>query len=425
MIDLKYLRENPNVVRASLRRRHQDVLVVDEILRLDENWRRLLAQQNALRAHQNRCSEAIALKKRHQEDVSAELESMKEVAQQVRGLGLTLKEEEDALKALLERIPNLLHESVPEGADDSQNIRVRAWGELPTFSFTPLAHWEIAKKLHLFDLDRGSKIAGSGFILYTGWGAKLERALINWMLDFHRERHGYQEVLPPFVINRETAYGTGKLPDFEGQMYSFTNAELFLNPTAEVPVTALFAGETMKAEDLPQYFTAYTACFRREAGAAGKDTRGLLRVHQFDKVELVKFTHPEDSYRELEKLVREAEDIVQALELPYEVVELCGGDLGFNAAKGYDINAFSPGVGKWLEIASCSNCTDFQARRLNTRFRNPMTGKHEFVHTLNGSGVALPRTMAALLETHQEADGSVRLPPALIPYMGVERIPLP
>ncbi|MBE3087527.1 MAG: serine--tRNA ligase [Chloroflexi bacterium] len=422
MIDLKYLRDHPEVVRLSLRKRNHSGDEVEAVLSLDEEWRHLFARQNNLRAEQRKRSEEIATRKRHKEDVTAELAEMKELAQQVRELEVTLKEKEEALQGLLAKLPNLLHPSVPEGSDDSANPCLRSWGEIPSFSFTPIPHWELASRLKLFDLERGSKVAGSGFILYTGWGAKLERALINWMLYFHGRKHGYQEVFPPFVVNRETAFGTGKLPDFEGQMYSFSNSDLFLNPTAEVPVTALFAGETLKAEELPLSYTAYTACFRREAGAAGKDTRGLLRVHQFDKVELVKFTRPEQSFPELETLVRDAEEIVQALELPYQVVELCGGDIGFGAAKAYDINVWSPGTGKWLEVSSCSNCTDFQARRLNTRFRNPESGKLEFVHTLNGSGVALPRTVAALLENHQQADGSVQLPPALVPYMGIERI---
>ncbi|MCX5971061.1 MAG: serine--tRNA ligase [Coprothermobacterota bacterium] len=422
MIDLKYLRDHPEVVRLSMRKRKHSGDEVDAVLSLDEEWRRLFTRQNNLRSEQKKRSEEIATRKRNKEDVTAEIVEMKELAQQVRELEVTLKEKEEALQGLLAKLPNLLHSSVPEGSDDSANLCLRSWGEIPSFSFTPLPHWELASRLKLFDLERGSKVAGSGFILYTGWGAKLERALINWMLDFHGRKHGYQEVFPPFVVNRETAFGTGKLPDFEGQMYTFTNADLFLNPTAEVPVTALFAGETLKAEELPLSYVAYTACFRREAGAAGKDTRGLLRVHQFDKVELVKFTRPEQSFAELETLVRDAEEIIQALELPYQVVELCGGDIGFGAAKAYDINVWAPGAGKWLEVSSCSNCTDFQARRLNTRFRNPESGKLEFVHTLNGSGVALPRTVAALLENHQQADGSVRLPPVLVPYMGVERI---
>ncbi len=423
MIDLKYLRDHPEVVRSSMRKRHHSGDEVDAVLSLDEEWRRLFTRQNNLRADQKKRSEEIAKRKRNKEDVAADLLEMKELAQLVRELEIPLKEKEEALQGLLAKLPNLLHISVPEGSDDSDNPCLRSWGEIPSFSFTPLPHWELASRLKLFDLERGSKVAGSGFILYTGWGAKLERALINWMLDFHSQKHGYREVFPPFVINRETAFGTGKLPDFEGQMYTFTNADFFLNPTAEVPVTALFAGEILKAEELPLFYTAYTACFRREAGAAGKDTRGLLRVHQFDKVELVKFTRPEQSYAELETLVRDAEEIVQALELPYQVTELCGGDIGFGAAKAYDINVWSPGAGKWLEVSSCSNCTDFQARRLNTRFRNPESGKLEFVHTLNGSGVALPRTVAALLENRQQADGSVRLPPVLFPYMGIERIP--
>ncbi len=422
MIDLKFVRDHPETVQESLKRRGMPESLVEKLLEIDESWRLLFKKQNDLKAEQNRRSEAIARQKRDGEDASSELEELRTMADRIKALSSSLKEKEEELNRMMEKFPNLLHHSVPLGRDEKDNRQVRSWGIVRQFDFKPRAHWEIAEQLKLIDLDRGSKIAGSGFILYRGWGARLERALINWMIDYHLQHHAYEEIFPPFLVNRETAYGTGKLPDFEGQMYRCENSDLYLNPTAEVPVTSIYRNEVLDFERLPLYFVAYTACFRREAGAAGKDTRGLLRVHQFDKVELVKIVAPEKSFAELEKLLGEAEDILRALELPYEVLELCGGELGFVAAKAYDLNVYAPGVEKWLEVSSCSNCTDFQARRLNIRFRNPETGKLEFVHTLNGSGVALPRTVAAILENYQEEDGSVRVPGVLVPYMGTKII---
>jgi seryl-tRNA synthetase len=422
MLDLKFVREHPELVKEDLRRRQRDPSLVDQLLEMDQRWRISFAQQSDLRAGQNRRSEEVARKKKSGEEPSSLLKELRQLSEQIRQQSEQIHLQADSMTRILEKIPNSLHPSVPEGTGESGNIRIRSRGLSPSFSFSPLPHWELAKRLELFDLERSGKIAGSGFILYTGWGAKLERSLISWMIDFHCQHHGYRELFPPFVINRDTAYGTGKLPDFDDQMYRFQNSDLYLNPTAEVPVTALHAGEILQANTLPRYYVAYTACFRREAGAAGKDTRGLLRLHQFDKVELVKFVRPEDSYQELENLTSEAESIVAALELPYEVVELCTGEIGFSASKAYDINVFAPGANKWLEVSSCSNCTNFQSRRLNTRFRNPQTGKLEFVHTLNGSGVALPRTVAAILENNQEVDGSVRIPRVLQPYLQVERI---
>ncbi len=355
-------------------------------------------------------------------DASLPLEEVRSLSDKVKALSVPIREAKEQITSLLEKIPNVLHFSVPIGRSENDNRVVRNGGKLRDFDFTPLPHWEIASRLKLIDFERGTKISGSGFILYTGWGAKLERALISWMLDLHREKHGYCELWPPYVINRDAAYGTGKLPDFEDQMYRFENTELYLNPTAEVPVTAIHAEEILNEEELPIYYVAYTACFRKEAGAAGKDTRGLLRVHQFDKVELVKLTKPEQSYEELEKMLADAEDVVKGLGLPYEIVELCSVEVGFTAAKAYDINVFSPGTGKWLEVSSCSNCTDFQSRRLNIRYRNKESGKLEYVHTLNGSGIALARTVASILENYQEKDGSVKVPEVLISYMGVDKI---
>lgn len=294
----------------------------------------------------------------------------------------------------------------------------REWGEPRKFDFTPLPHWELAARLGLIDFERGSRMSGSGFILYTGLGARLERALINWMLDLHITKHGYREVFPPLLVCRSAMVGTGQLPKFEFDMYRLPDDDLFLIPTSEVTVTNIHREDILDAKDLPIYLTAYSACFRREAGAAGKDTRGLLRVHQFDKVEMVKYTHPETSFDELEKLTKNAEEVLQGLGLPYRVRLLCTGDMGFSSAKTYDLEAWAPGVEQWLEVSSCSNCTDFQARRMNARFRKEQGAKPEYVHTLNGSGVALPRTVIAILENYQQADGSVTIPEVLRPYMG-------
>ncbi|MCR4429089.1 MAG: serine--tRNA ligase [Caldiserica bacterium] len=422
MIDLKLIRQDPEKVKESLRKRGRETSIVDEILRLDAEWRNLVSEQGKFQAELNRRSEEIGELKRKGEDVSQLVAEVRDLSDKVKELNAPLKEKRDQITRLLEKIPNLLHPSVPIGEGERDNRQVRKGGVLRNFDFTPLPHWEIASKLKLIDFERGTKISGSGFILYRGWGARLERALISWMLDLHREKHGYTELWPPYVINREAAYGTGKLPDFDDQMYRFENAEYYLNPTAEVPVTAIHAEEILSEEDLPIYYVAYTACFRREAGAAGKDTRGLLRVHQFDKVELVKLTRPQDSFEELEKMLKDAEEVVNGLGLPYEIVELCSMEVGFTAAKAYDINVFSPGTGKWLEVSSCSNCTDFQSRRLNIRFRDKETGKLEFVHTLNGSGIALARTVASILENYQEKDGSIKVPEVLKPYLGVDKI---
>lgn len=422
MIDLKLIRQDPDLVRSALQKRGRDPNIVNDILRLDEEWRALVSEQGKMQAELNRRSEEIGELKRKGQDIAQLLVKLRDLSDKVKDLNTPIKEKKEQITRLLEKIPNILHSSVPIGQSEKENRIVRKGGEIKDFDFTPLPHWEIASRLKLIDFERGTKISGSGFILYTGWGAKLERALINWMLDLHREKHGYRELWPPYVINREAAYGTGKLPDFEDQMYRFENAELYLNPTAEVPVTAIHAEEILSEEELPIYYVAYTACFRKEAGAAGKDTRGLLRVHQFDKVELVKLTKPEHSYEELEKMLADAEDVPKRLGLPYEIVELCSAEVGFTAAKAYDINVYSPGTEKWLEVSSCSNCTDFQSRRLNIRYKDKESGKLEFVHTLNGSGIALARTVASILENYQEKDGSVRVPEVLIPYLGVDKI---
>jgi len=360
--------------------------------------------------------------KREKIDATAEIERMRGVSQNIKELDQKESELASELEAILLRIPNLPSETTPLGKDASENVLVRSWGEPKKFDFEPALHWDIATKLDIIDFERGSKISGSGFILYKGLGARLERALLNWMLDVQTREHGYTELFTPYLINRRAMTGTGQLPKFEEDMYNFPADDLFLDPTAEVPVTNIYMDELLDGSNLPIYHTAYSACFRREAGAAGKDTRGLLRVHQFNKVELVKFTKPEESVEEHEKLTKDAEAILQRLGLPYRVILLCTGDTGFSSSKTYDLEVYAPGYGQWLEVSSCSNFTDFQARRANIRFRREPGAKPEFVHTLNGSGVALPRTVVAILENYQQEDGTVVVPEVLRPYMGVDVI---
>lgn len=423
MLDPKTIRTEPEKVRQALTNRNADTAVLDEFLALDEKRRKLLYEVEQLKAERNSVSEHIARMKREKLDASAEIERMRAVSQQIKEMDTQVADIEAKTNDLLLNIPNIPHESVPVGKDESSNKIVRTCGEQRKFGFEPAPHWELAAALDIIDFERGSKIAGSGFILYKGLGARLERALINWMLDVHTTEHGYLEVFPPFLINRKSMFGTGQLPKFEEDMYhTDKDDDYFLDPTAEVPVTNIFMDEILDGDRLPIYLTAYTACFRREAGSAGKDTRGLLRVHQFDKVELVKFAAPETSYDEHEKLLANAETILQRLNLPYRVVLLCTGDIGFSAAKCYDLELYAPGVDKWLEVSSCSNFEAFQARRANIRYRPEPKAKPEFVHTLNGSGVALPRLVVAILENYQQADGTVVIPEVLRPYMGTDVI---
>jgi seryl-tRNA synthetase len=421
MLDAKQVRAEPERVRQALVNRNEDTAKLDEFLRLDEQWRQELQEVERLKAERNAVSEHIAKMKKNKEDATSEIERMREVSQRIKQMDSDVTEVEAKINDILLNIPNLPHESVPVGKDESDNPTIRTWGEPRGFDFEPKPHWELATSLDIIDFDRGSKIAGSGFILYKGLGARLERSLLSWMLDVHTSEHGYTEVLPPFLINRKAMTGTGQLPKFEEDMYhTDKDDDLFLDPTAEVPVTNMFMDEIIEADQLPKYLTAYTACFRREAGSAGKDTRGLLRVHQFDKVEMVKFVHPDTSCDEHEKLVANAEIILQRLGIPYRVILLCTGDMGFSAAKCYDLEIHAPGVGKWLEVSSCSNFEDFQARRANIRFRPEPKAKPEFVHTLNGSGVALPRLVVSILENYQQADGSIVVPEVLRPYMGTD-----
>jgi len=419
MLDPKLIRSNPELVRQGLINKGVDPGILDEYLRVDELWRARLTEVEQLKALRNSVSEEISRMKRAGQDASAEIARMREVSDRIKELDAEVKEYEEKARDALLLVPNLPDKSVPVGRDASENIVVRQWGEPREFNFTPAPHWEIATNLGLIDFERGTRLSGSGFILYTGLGARLERALINWMLDLHTNHHGYKELFPPVLVNRDAMIGTGQLPKFEFDMYRLPDDDMFLIPTSEVTLTNVHRGEILDASQLPIYYTAYSPCFRREAGAAGKDTRGLLRVHEFDKVEMVKYTLPESSFDELEKLVTDAEDVLQGLGLPYRVVLLCTGDLtGQSSAKTYDLEAWAPGVEQWLEVSSCSNCTDYQARRMNTRFRREPGAKPEFVHTLNGSGVALARTFVAILENYQQADGSIVVPEVLRPYMG-------
>jgi seryl-tRNA synthetase len=419
MLDLSFIRKNPEEVRRAVREKHEKV-DVDQILKLDADRRGLIYQSEVLKKQLNEGSKKISQLKKQGQDASTLVEEMRVLSDKIKDLEKRLDQLTPEIDTLLLRIPNIPAPDVPKGEDASANVVVRTWGERRQFNFQPKPHWELGANLGILDLERGAKISGSGFPLFKGLGARLERALFNFMLDLHTSKHGYQEVFPPFLVNRASMTGTGQLPKMEEDMYKTAGDDLFLVPTAEVPVTNLHRDEILSPKELPIYYTAYTACFRREAGAYGKDTRGIIRVHQFDKVELVKFVKPETSYEELEKLVKDAEEVLQLLGLEYRALKLCTGDMSFASSKTYDLEAWAPGIEKWLEVSSCSNFEDFQARRINVRYRDESTpgGKVRYVHTLNGSGVALPRTVIALLENYQQEDGSVIIPPALRPYMG-------
>ncbi|HTM57464.1 MAG TPA: serine--tRNA ligase [Candidatus Udaeobacter sp.] len=417
MLDLKFLRNHRDKVEAGLALKGMAV-DLNRFYAIEERRLALLHETEELKARRNAASEEIAGKKKRGESADQEITAMRAVGDRIKSLDAELKTLEEESEALAGWIPNLPHASVPPGHDAAHNIEVRSSGAKPKFAFEPRAHWDIATALGLLDFDRAAKIAGSGFLLFTGMGARLERALIQFMLDFHVERHGYREVSPPHVVRRACLYGTGQLPKLEGDMYLIGEDDLFLNPTAEVPVTNIHRDEILEPGMVPAKITAYCASYRREAGTYGKETRGMVRVHQFDKVELVKIVPPESSYEEHESLARDVADIFEALELPYRVKLLCSGDHSYAAAKCYDFEVWSPGTGSWLECSSCSNFEDFQARRMNLRFRREAGAKAEFPHTLNASGVALPRTYAALLENHQTASGAVRIPRALQPYLG-------
>jgi len=415
MIDLKFIREDPQaVIRAAQLK--GEAVDVRGLLSLDERRREILRDVEAKRNFRNTASKEVNRLKKAGKDASETITRVREVSAELKQLDQTLSGVERELEYALLRVPNVPARDVPAG-DASANVEVRRWGEQPQFDFEAKPHWELATQLDIIDFARSTKLAGSNFILYKGLGARLERALVNFMLDFHTTHHGYTEILPPFLATRDAMIGTAQIPKYEDDMYSTGRDDLFLVPTAEVPLANLHRDEVLAAKELPLYYTAYTACFRREAGAYGRDTRGIIRVHQFDKVELVKYVHPDTSYDELEKLVGNAEAILQQLGLTYRVMNLAAGDLSFAAAKCYDLEVWAPGVKRHLEASSCSNCEDFQARRANVRFRDT-DRKVRYVHTLNGSGVALPRVVIAILESNQRADGSVTIPKVLVPYMG-------
>lgn len=417
MLDLRFIRENTSLVKKGVKNK-SETAEIDKIIALDKERRQLLQAVEKMKHERNIFSNDVSKLKKEKKDVSAVIEKTREISQNIKAHDEKLKEIEDDLAYELDRVPNIPHESVPVGKGPSQNVVIRAWGKMPEFDFKISNHIDIAERLDILDFPAGSKISGSGFPVYKGQGAKLERALINFMLDVQTSQHGYKEIFPPFVVNRDSMRGTGQLPKLEEDMYHCEKDDLFLIPTAEVPLTNLLRDEILKVDDLPIKYCAYSACFRREAGSWGRETRGFLRVHQFNKVELVKFATPEDSHAELESLLNDACKVLELLGIPYRIMELCTGDLSFASAKCYDIDVWSPAEEKWLEASSCSNFEDFQARRMNIRFRRSSSAKPEFVHTLNGSGVATSRLMVALLENYQTDEGSVMIPEVLKQYTG-------
>lgn len=429
MLDARLIRQDPDAVRAALAVRGKAAetdAAVSRVLDLDAERRAAIAEGDGLKARRNAVSQEVGERKRRKADADDLIAEMRQVNDRIRELDTRLRELEGEMDGLLLRLPNPTHPSVPAGGEEANTV-VRSWGEPRTLDFPARPHWELAAELGLLDLAAGARVAGSGFPLYTGMGARLQRALANFFLDLHTREHGYTEVEPPFLVTRDSMQGTGQYPKFveEGDAYELPEDGLFLIPTSEVPLVNMLRDELMEAERLPVALTAYSPCFRREAGSAGKDTRGLLRVHQFGKVELVRVERPEDSWDALERLAGEAERVLQLLELPYRVLLLAAGDTGFASARTYDLEVWAPGVGRWLEVSSASNCVDFQARRANIRYRPEPGAKPEFVHTLNASGVALPRTVVALLENGQQPDGSVVIPQALRPYLGTDRLVRP
>ena len=423
MLDIKFLRSNFEEVKNRLQHRGEDLSALDNFEELDQRRRELLVETEELKSKRNSVSQQVAQLKREKQDADHLIKEMREVGDRIKELDGELNQVEEKLNHLLMTIPNIPHESVPVGETEDDNIEVRTWGEVPQFGFEAKPHWEIADELDILDFERAGKVTGSRFVFYKGMGAKLERALISFMLDLHTEEHGYTEMLPPYLVNRTSLTGTGQLPKFEEDAFLIEKEDYFLIPTSEVPVTNYHRDEILSAEELPIAYTAYSTNFRSEAGSAGRDTRGLIRQHQFNKVELVRFVKPEESYNELEKLTSHAEKVLQLLKLPYRVMSMCTGDLGFTAAKKYDIEVWIPTQDTYREISSCSNFEAFQARRANIRFRREKNSKPEHVHTLNGSGLAIGRTVAAILENYQQEDGSVVIPEVLRPYMrGQERI---
>ncbi|MCD6446744.1 MAG: serine--tRNA ligase [Candidatus Marinimicrobia bacterium] len=419
MLDIKEIRENPELIRQRVETKNVKI-DIEALLALDDRRKNLSKETDDMKFRRNTVSQAISLKKRNKEDASAEITDMQVLGAKIKGNDVELASIQQDLKIQLLAIPNYPSQDTPVGKSEADNVEVSSWGNIPEYDFEPKDHLDIAENLKLLDLKRGAKISGSGFPLYIGWGARLERALINFMLDLHVSKHGYTEVFPPYLVHSDSATGTGQLPKMADDMYHLKEDDLWLIPTAEVPVTNMHRDEVLSPSDLPVKYVAYSSCFRREAGSYGKDTRGLQRLHQFNKVEMVQFVLPENSYQAWEALIANAETVLQKLELPYRVLELCSADLSFAAARCRDIELWAPGCKKWLEVSSCSNFEDFQARRANIRYKDD-SGMH-FVHTLNGSGVATPRLMIAIIENYQQADGSIVVPKVLQPYLGTNKI---
>lgn len=418
MLDIKYLRNNFEDVKEKLVHRGEDLSELDHFGDLDEKRRKLIVETEDLKAKRNEATKQISVLKREKKDAEPAIKEMREVGQKISELDEELKEIEGKLNHIMLSIPNIPHESVPVGEDEDDNVVHRTWGDQTAFDFEPQAHWDIGTNLDILNFENAAKVTGSRFVFYKGLGARLERALINFMMDLHANEHGYEEMLPPYIVNRDSLTGTGQLPKFEEDVFKLEDEDYFLIPTSEVPVTNYHRDDILQEEDLPKQYVAYSANFRSEAGSAGRDTRGLIRQHQFNKVELVHFVKPEDSYETLEKLTGHAEKVLQLLKLPYRVMNMCTGDLGFTAAKKYDIEVWMPNQNTYREISSCSNFEDFQARRAKVRFRRERNGKPEYMHTLNGSGLAVGRAVAAIIENYQQEDGTVKVPEVLQPYMG-------
>lgn len=425
MLDIKRVRDNFAEIKEMLLTRNEDLGNLDDFENLDAKRRELIAKTEELKAERNKVSEQISVMKRNKENADEVIARMRQVGDEIKELDIQLNDVEDRFKDMMMRLPNVPHESVPVGTTEDDNVEEYTWGEIPAFDFDIKAHWDLATDLKIVDFERGAKVTGSRFLFYRGLGARLERALMTFMMDLHAEEHGYEEMLPPVIVNRDSLTGTGQLPKFEEDVFKLEETDYFMIPTAEVPVTNFYRDEILTAEALPQGFVAYSACFRSEAGSAGRDTRGLIRQHQFNKVELVRFVKPEESYEQLELLTGHAEKVLQLLGLPYRKLKMCTADLGFTAAKKYDLEVWIPAQNMYREISSCSNFEDFQARRANIRFRRDPNAKPEYVHTLNGSGLAIGRTVAALLENYQQADGSVVIPEVLRPYMGGKEVIAP
>ena len=417
VLDIKFVRDNLELVQTMLKNR-QNKLTLDGFKELEQKRRALLAEVEELKNQRNTVSKQISQMKKNKENTDAIVAEMRAVGDKISALDADLKEVESGLRDIMLNIPNMPKEDVPIGKDDTENPEMRKWGEPTKFAFEPKAHWDIGTDLDILDAERAAKVTGARFTFYKGMGARLERAVINFMMDLHANKHGYTEMLAPYIANKDSMIGTGQLPKFAEDMFKLEGLDYYLVPTAEVPTTNYHRDEILDGSQLPEYYSCYTACFRAEAGSAGRDTRGLIRQHQFNKVELIKFVKPETSWDELESMVDAAEDVLRILELPYHVVQLCTGDMSFTSAKTYDIEVWFPAQNKYREISSCSNCLDYQARRANIKFRRDAKSKPEFVHTLNGSGLAVGRTVAAILENYQQEDGSVRIPKALVPYMG-------